>query len=324
VGSCLTCSCSASTTPHSRLFNHRQGSIAAATGRPADNRHVLLCPVAVAALHRSMPRQLPLPVLDASSAGRWAPVCCAVGGQGRCPGCQALRVSLLRCGAGHVASRRGAQHSPEEGIPAAGRVLPCLRPARCGEAADHSCRKTQQSGCMRSAPMPFPAVGSSSMSMQLLADPRTSSVLTRGMLWGAVCLQVKAGVGATGTMMLLDTRSNRCHIARLGKSVPFATATKGTRRCLAAVSDSFSNPLLNPSTDCLSLAISVCYRCLQHCCSGGEGSAALQQQRQVRTCQHVHACRSATQLTTHQGHESMRCRTCLCCAGPNPAATLKQ
>lgn len=44
-------------------------------------------------------------------------------------------------------------------------------------------------------------------------------------------LQVKAGVGATGTMLFLDTQSNRCHIARLGKSMPFATARKGVCVC---------------------------------------------------------------------------------------------
>lgn len=42
-----------------------------------------------------------------------------------------------------------------------------------------------------------------------------------------VCLQVKASVGATGTMVLLDIKTNRCHVARLGKSIPFATASKG-------------------------------------------------------------------------------------------------
>jgi hypothetical protein len=39
--------------------------------------------------------------------------------------------------------------------------------------------------------------------------------------------QVKASVGATGTMMLLDISTNRCHMARLGKAMPFATTTKG-------------------------------------------------------------------------------------------------
>lgn len=40
-------------------------------------------------------------------------------------------------------------------------------------------------------------------------------------------LKVKASVGATGTMMWLDTKTNRCHVVRLGKAVPFATASKG-------------------------------------------------------------------------------------------------
>lgn len=131
----------------------------------------------------------------------------------------------------------------------------------------------------------------------------TSGVLTCEPCCGAVCLQVKAGVGATGTMLLLDTRSNRCHIARLGKSMPFATATKGAPLCPAcqqslhtiarhtAARDSFSSQLLSPSTDCLPLAVSACYRCLQHGGCGGARSAALQQQRQVcvATCQHTHA-----------------------------------
>jgi hypothetical protein len=31
-------------------------------------------------------------------------------------------------------------------------------------------------------------------------------------------------------MMLLDTSTNRCHVARLGKAMPFATTTKGMQR----------------------------------------------------------------------------------------------
>lgn len=41
------------------------------------------------------------------------------------------------------------------------------------------------------------------------------------------CIQVKAGVGATGVMMYLDTRTNNCCIARMGDSLPFVAESKG-------------------------------------------------------------------------------------------------
>jgi hypothetical protein len=40
-------------------------------------------------------------------------------------------------------------------------------------------------------------------------------------------VQVKASVGATGTMLLLDVQTNKYHVARLGNSMPFTTASKG-------------------------------------------------------------------------------------------------
>jgi hypothetical protein len=40
-------------------------------------------------------------------------------------------------------------------------------------------------------------------------------------------LQVKATVGATGVMLYLDTASNKCYTARLGRAMPFAAASRG-------------------------------------------------------------------------------------------------
>lgn len=60
---------------------------------------------------------------------------------------------------------------------------------------------------------------------QALAVAAAGCVLLIQLCWA--CLQVKASVGATGTMMLLDTSTNRCHMVRLGKAMPFATTTKG-------------------------------------------------------------------------------------------------
>jgi hypothetical protein len=42
-----------------------------------------------------------------------------------------------------------------------------------------------------------------------------------------VLLQVKAGVGATGIMLFINTRTNQCCVARLGNSMPFVAASKG-------------------------------------------------------------------------------------------------
>ncbi|KAF8063098.1 hypothetical protein HT031_003937 [Scenedesmus sp. PABB004] len=39
--------------------------------------------------------------------------------------------------------------------------------------------------------------------------------------------QVKAGVGATGLMVYVDTRANSCTVARLGDALPFLAASKG-------------------------------------------------------------------------------------------------
>jgi hypothetical protein len=40
-------------------------------------------------------------------------------------------------------------------------------------------------------------------------------------------VQVKAGVGATGIMLFINTRTNQCCVARLGDSMPFLAASKG-------------------------------------------------------------------------------------------------
>jgi hypothetical protein len=42
-----------------------------------------------------------------------------------------------------------------------------------------------------------------------------------------VLVQVKAGVGATGIMLFINTRTNQCCVARLGDSMPFVAASKG-------------------------------------------------------------------------------------------------
>lgn len=48
--------------------------------------------------------------------------------------------------------------------------------------------------------------------------------------------QVKALVGATGVMLLLDTQTNTCYTARLGRAMPFTAASKGEPHVLMSPS----------------------------------------------------------------------------------------
>ena len=49
--------------------------------------------------------------------------------------------------------------------------------------------------------------------------------------------QVKATVGATGTMLYLDTTSNQCYVANIGNCTPFLTRSQGDVASVPAVVD---------------------------------------------------------------------------------------